>query len=243
MGALTLGQDCVTSVTTQIGTTLERVAEGGTELVSSVRACDWQPLCQSIHMLSCSSMCIVNCCDVWCVVRRTSYRTSRQTHDISYLTYVRSYDKVARSTIFSHQNKFGSIDRTLGGRQPYPAQASLGTVDIIFKPRVSAFQNCPQRYMGHNIARDIALATKLVILWTGISVYTPIPVNNRRIGPGFWWKYNHHDRANLWLGRPVLWYEQTCIHFHIHPNVSYSHLHICEKRLYYYFFWKCFDLL
>ena len=25
--------------------------------------------------------------------------------------------------------------------------------------------------------RDIALATKLVILWTGISVYTPIPVN------------------------------------------------------------------
>ena len=31
--------------------------------------------------------------------------------------------------------------------------------------------------MGHNIARDIALATKLVILWTGISVYTSIPVN------------------------------------------------------------------
>ena len=35
-------------------------------------------------------------------MRCTSYvvrRTSRQTHDISYLTYVRSYDKVARSTI------------------------------------------------------------------------------------------------------------------------------------------------
>ena len=31
--------------------------------------------------------------------------------------------------------------------------------------------------MRHNIARDIALATKLVILWTGISVYTLIPVN------------------------------------------------------------------
>ena len=115
---------------------------------------------------------IVLMCDASYVVRRTS----RQTYDISYLTYVRSYDKVARSTIFSHQNKFGSIDRTLGGRQPYPARASLGTVDIIFKPRVSAFQNCPQRYMGHNIARDIALATKLVILWTGISVYTSIPV-------------------------------------------------------------------
>jgi len=65
----------------------------------------------------------------------------------------------------------------LGGRQPYPAQASFGTVDMVFKPRVSAFQNCVQRYMRHNIARDIALATKLVILWTGISVYTPIPVN------------------------------------------------------------------
>ena len=116
---------------------------------------------------------IVVMCDASYVVRRTS----RQTHDISYLTYVRSYDKVARSTIFSHQNKFGSIDRTLGGRQPYPARASFGTVDIVFKPRVSAFQNCPQRYMRHNIARDIALATKLVVLWTGISVYTPIPVN------------------------------------------------------------------
>ena len=115
---------------------------------------------------------IVVMCDASYVVRRTS----RQTHDISYLTYVRSYDKVARSTIFSHQNKFGSIDRTLGGRQPYPARASFGTVDMVFKPRVSAFQNCPQRYMRHNIARDIALATKLVILWTGISVYTPIPV-------------------------------------------------------------------
>jgi len=115
-------------------------------------------------------------CDASYVVRRTS----RQTHDISYLTYVRSYDKVARSTIFSHQNKFGSIDRTLGGRQPYPARASFGTVDIVFKPRVSAFQNCPQRYMRHNIARDIALATKLVILWTGISVYTPIPVKRSR---------------------------------------------------------------
>ena len=34
-------------------------------------------------------------CDASCVVRRTL----RQTHDISYLTYVRSYDKVARSTI------------------------------------------------------------------------------------------------------------------------------------------------
>ena len=33
--------------------------------------------------------------------------------------------------------------------------------------------------MGHNIAGDIALATKLVILWTGISVYTPIPVKIR----------------------------------------------------------------
>ena len=99
MGALTLGQDCVNSVTTQIRTSLERVAEGGTELVSTVKAYDWQPLCQSIHMLSGSSICILNCCDVWCVVRCTSYRTSRQTHDISYLTYVRSYDKVARSTI------------------------------------------------------------------------------------------------------------------------------------------------
>ena len=113
-------------------------------------------------------------------MHRTSYvvrRTLRQTHDISYLTYVRSYDKVAPSTIFSHQNKIGSIDRTLGGRQPYPARALFGTVDIVFKPRVSDFQNCPQRYMRHNIACDIALATKLVILWTGISVYTPIPVN------------------------------------------------------------------
>ena len=34
-------------------------------------------------------------CDVSYVV----HRTSRQTDDISYLTYVRSYDKVARSTI------------------------------------------------------------------------------------------------------------------------------------------------
>ena len=36
--------------------------------------------------------------------------------------------------------------------------------------------------MGHNIARYIALATKLVILWTGISVYTPIPVKGRGTG-------------------------------------------------------------
>ena len=35
MGALTLGQDCVNSVTTQIRTTLERVAEAGIELVST----------------------------------------------------------------------------------------------------------------------------------------------------------------------------------------------------------------
>ena len=116
---------------------------------------------------------IVLMCDASYVVRRTL----QQTHDISYLTYVRSYDKVARSTTFSHQNKFASIDRTLGGRQPYPAQASFGTVDMVFKPRVSTFPNCPQRYMGHNITRDIALATKVVILWTGISVYTSIPVN------------------------------------------------------------------
>ena len=34
-------------------------------------------------------------CDASYVVRHTS----RQTHDISYLTYVQSYDKVARSTI------------------------------------------------------------------------------------------------------------------------------------------------
>ena len=34
-------------------------------------------------------------CDASYVVRRTS----RQTRDISYLTYVQSYDKVARSTI------------------------------------------------------------------------------------------------------------------------------------------------
>ena len=47
---------------------------------------------------------------------------------------------------------------------------------MVVKPRVSAFQNCAQRYMRHNIVRDIVLATKLVILWTGISVYTPIPV-------------------------------------------------------------------
>ena len=36
--------------------------------------------------------------------------------------------------------------------------------------------------MRHNIVRDIALATKLVILWTGISVYTSIPVNKVAIG-------------------------------------------------------------
>ena len=38
---------------------------------------------------------IVLMCDASYVVRRTS----RQTHDISYPTYVRSYDKVAQSTI------------------------------------------------------------------------------------------------------------------------------------------------
>ena len=40
MGALTLGQDCVNSVTTQIQTTLERVIESGIELGSTVTACD-----------------------------------------------------------------------------------------------------------------------------------------------------------------------------------------------------------
>ena len=63
-GALTFGQDCVNIVTPQVRTTLERVAEAGIELVSTVTACDWQPLCQSIHMLLCSSICIFNCCDV-----------------------------------------------------------------------------------------------------------------------------------------------------------------------------------
>ena len=47
---------------------------------------------------------------------------------------------------------------------------------MVVKPRVSVFQNYAQRYMRHNIVQDIALATKLVILWTGISVYTSIPV-------------------------------------------------------------------
>ena len=47
---------------------------------------------------------------------------------------------------------------------------------MVFKPIVSAFLNCAPRYMRHNIVRDIALATKIVVLWTGISVYTSIPV-------------------------------------------------------------------
>ena len=64
LGALPLGQDCVNSVNIQIRTTLERVAEAGIELVSTVTAYDWQPLCQSIHMLLCSSICIFNFCYV-----------------------------------------------------------------------------------------------------------------------------------------------------------------------------------
>ena len=47
---------------------------------------------------------------------------------------------------------------------------------MVIKPTVSAFQNCAPRYMRQDIVRDIALAMKLVILWTGISVYTSIPV-------------------------------------------------------------------
>ena len=116
---------------------------------------------------------IVLMCDASYVVRRTS----RQTHDISYLTYVRSYDKVAWSTIEAMRINSDLLNETLDERQPYPAWATFGTVDMVVKPRVSAFQNCASRYMRHNIVQDIALATKLVMLWTGISVYTPIPVN------------------------------------------------------------------
>ena len=110
-------------------------------------------------------------------MRHTSYVIRRDKRTI--LATLPTYEATIRYD-WSHQNKFGSIDQTLGGRQPYPAWASFGIVDMVFKPRVSAFQNCAQRDMGHNIVWDIALATKLVILWTGISVYTSIPVNRYR---------------------------------------------------------------
>jgi len=64
---------------------------------------------------------------------------------------------------------------------------------MVVKPRVSAFQNCAQRYLRHNIVRDIALATKLVILWTGISVNTSIPVKLKYKRGG----KNTHDLSGM----------------------------------------------
>ena len=71
---------------------------------------------------------------------------------------------------------------------------------MVVKPKVSAFQNCAQRYMRHNIVRDIALATKLVILWTGISVYTSIVI------PYMSWKHLilYYDDDGVWCRKPHL---------------------------------------
>ena len=108
-------------------------------------------------------------CEASYVVRRDKCTILATLH------YVQSYDKVARSTIEAMKRFLDLLIELWTNANRTQLELRLEQLTWSSSQESQLFKTVPHA-MRHDIMRDLALATKLVILWTGISVYTSIPV-------------------------------------------------------------------
>ena len=111
---------------------------------------------------------------------------------LATLYYVQSYDKVARSTIEAMKRFLDLLIELWTNANRIQLEIRLEQLTWSSSQESQLFKTVPHA-MRHDIMRDLALATKLVILWAGISVYTSIPVNGSKIwvpSVGF---HPHHE--------------------------------------------------